>query len=135
FNTRHRIGVGWTIQRDYNDDNLPSWPGGFYGNSLRRPQGLTVNFTSSLSASLVNQARYGISYQYNEGNPALVSRGSNVSNGAAAWLLQGGKNAAGAVYPVALTPGAGNFASATTSSITTPLSAAGALRFTTMRTP
>jgi hypothetical protein len=63
FNTRHRIGVGWTLQRDSNDDNLPSWPGGFFGKSLRRPQVLTANFTSTLSASLVNEVRYGVSYQ------------------------------------------------------------------------
>ena len=110
FNMRHRIGAGWTIQRDYNDDNLPNWPGGFYGNSLRRPQVLTVNFTSTLSASLVNEARYGISYQYNEVNPPWLSSNSDVSKGAAAWLLQGGKSPAGAAYPVAFTPGAGNFA-------------------------
>src|SRR5205823_15009393 len=60
FNTRHRIGAGWTIQRDYNDDNLPSWPGGFVGNSLRRPQVLTVNLTSTLSDRIVTEVRYGI---------------------------------------------------------------------------
>src|SRR5262249_14344771 len=32
FNTQHRVGIGWTIQRDYNQDNLASWPGGFFGN-------------------------------------------------------------------------------------------------------
>jgi hypothetical protein len=111
FNTRHRVSAAWTIQRDYNDDNLPSWPGGFYGNSLRKPQVLTVNFTSTLSPSLVNEARYGISYQYNEVNPPWLSSDPDVSKNAAAWLLEGGKNAStGAVYPVAFTPGAGNFA-------------------------
>jgi hypothetical protein len=110
FNTRHRIGAGWTIQRDYNDDNLPAWPGGFYGNSLRKPQVLTVNFTSTLSQSLVNEARYGITYQYNEVNPPWLSSDESVRKGASEYLLQGGKNATtGAVYPVAFTPGAGNF--------------------------
>jgi hypothetical protein len=111
FNMKHRIGAGWTIQHDYNDDNLPNWPGGFYGNSLRRPQVLTVNFTSTLSTTLVNEARYGISYQYNEVNPPWLSSDANVSKSASEYLLQGGKNATtGAVYPVAFTPGAGNFA-------------------------
>ena len=110
FNTSHRIGAGWTIQRDYNEDNLAAWPGGFFGSSLRRPQVLTVNVTSTLSASLVNEARYGISYQYNEVNPPWLSSDPNISKDAESWLLPGGKNAStGAVYPVAFTPGAGNF--------------------------
>jgi hypothetical protein len=111
FNTQHRVGIGWTIQRDYNQDNLASWPGGFFGNSLRRPQVLTLNFTSTLSSSLVNEARFGISYQYNEVNPPWLMADSSVSKEAEAYLLQGGKNVStGAVYPVAFTPGAGNFA-------------------------
>jgi len=109
FNTRHRIGVGWTLQRDSNDDNLPSWPGGFFGNSLRRPQVLTANFTSTLSASLVNEVRYGVSYQATDVNPPWLVDDPNVSKDAASYLLQGGKSAAGGTYPVAFTPGAGNF--------------------------
>jgi hypothetical protein len=42
---------------------------------------------------------------YNEVNPAWL-----LNSNAAAYLLQGGKSAAGATYPVAFTPGAGNFA-------------------------
>jgi hypothetical protein len=72
---------------------------------LRHPQVLTVTFTSTLSAAMVNEARYGLSYQYNEVNPPWL-----LNNNAAALLLQGGKSAAGATYPVAFTPGAGNFA-------------------------
>ena len=110
FNQQHRVGIGWTIQRDYNQDNLASWPGGFFGTSLRRPQVLTTNFTSTLSASLVNEARFGISYQYNEVNPPWLSADPSISKEAETYLLQGGKNAStGAVYPVAFSAGAGNF--------------------------
>ena len=35
---------------------------------------------------------------------------ANVAKDASAYLLQGGKSAAGGTYPVAFTPGAGNFA-------------------------
>src|SRR6516165_11206318 len=46
---------------------------------------------------------------YNEVNPAWL-----LNSNAAAYLLQGGKSSAGATYPVAFTPGAGNFAFANT---------------------
>ena len=111
LSTKHRLSAGWTYQADDNADNIAAWPGGFNGNSLRRPQVLTLNFTSTLSAAIVNEGRFGISYQYNEVNPAWKSSDSTVSNGASALLLQGGKNATtGAAYPVAFTPGAGNYA-------------------------
>jgi hypothetical protein len=104
FNERHRIGAGWTIQRDSNDDNLAAWPGGFNGISLRRPQVLTVNFTSTLSSSVVNEVRYGVSYQANEVNPPWLSTDPNVRQESEAWLLEGGQGS-----PIAFTPGAGNF--------------------------
>src|SRR5262249_16909928 len=88
ISTKHRLSGGWTLQRDYNDDNLPSWPGGFYGKSTRRPQVFTVSFTSTLSASLVNEARYGISYQANEVNPPWLVSDDKVAKDAAAYLLQ-----------------------------------------------
>ncbi len=105
FNAKHRLSGGWTLQHDSNDDNLAAWPGGFFGQSLRKPQVLTVSLTSTLSASIVNEARYGISYQSNRVNPPWL-----VNKDAEAYLLQGGKNATtGETYPVAFTPGAGNF--------------------------
>ena len=105
FNAKNRLSGSWTLQHDFNDENLASWPGGYNGDSLRHPQVLTVTFTTTLSAAMVNEARYGISYQYNEINPPWL-----LNSNAASYLLQGGKSAAGATYPVAFTPGAGNFA-------------------------
>ncbi len=105
FNSQHRLSGSWTLQHDWNDENAPNWPGGFLGNSLRHPQVLTISFVSTLSAAMVNEARYGLNYQYNEVNPAWL-----LNSNAAAYLLQGGKSAAGVTYPVAFTPGAGNFA-------------------------
>ena len=104
FNAKHRLSGSWTLQHDSNDENPPNWPGGFLGNSLRHPQVLTVSFTSTLSPVLVNEARYGLSIQYYEVNPPWL-----LNKDAGAYLLQGGKSAAGATYPVAFTPGAGNF--------------------------
>jgi hypothetical protein len=105
FNAKHRLSGSWSLQHDFNDENPPNWPGGYLGSSLRHPQVLTVTFTSTLSDAMVNEVRYGLSYQYNEVNPPWL-----LNNNASAYLLQGGKSAAGTTYPVAFTPGAGNFA-------------------------
>jgi hypothetical protein len=104
FSAKHRLSGSWTLQHDFNDDNVPNWPGGFLGESLRHPMVLTLGFTSTLSATMVNEVRYGLSRQYYEVNPPWL-----LNKDAASYLLQGGKSAAGATYPVAFTPGAGNF--------------------------
>jgi hypothetical protein len=104
FNSQHRISGSWTLQHDNNDDNAPNWPGGFLGNSVRHPMVLTLGFTSTLSAAMVNEVRYGLSKQYYEVNPPWL-----LNKNALSFLLQGGKSAGGATYPVLFTPGAGNF--------------------------
>lgn len=105
FSSNHRLAASWTLQRDFNDENPSNWPGGYLGQSLRHPQVLTVTFTSTLSAAMVNEARYGLNLQYNEVDPPWL-----LNSNAASYLLQGGKSAAGVTYPVAFTPGAGIFA-------------------------
>ncbi len=104
FSAKHRLSGSWTLQHDSNDDNAANWPGGFLGNSLRHPMVLTLSFTSTLSSAMVNEVRYGLSRQYYEVNPPWL-----LNKDAASYLLQGGKSAAGEIYPVAFTPGAGNF--------------------------
>src|SRR5262245_32136735 len=59
FNAKHRLSGSWTLQHDFNEDNVPNWPGGFLGQSLRRPQVFTLSLASTLSSALVNEARYG----------------------------------------------------------------------------
>jgi hypothetical protein len=108
---RHRLSVGWSYEQDDNADNVANWPGGINGESFRRPQVLTANFTSTLSPALVNEARFGIS-GYGEQNvvPPWFSSDPAVAAAANDLLLQGGTASNGVVLPVAFTPGAGNFA-------------------------
>jgi hypothetical protein len=61
-NSQHRLSGSWTLQHDWNDEDAQNWPGGFLGNSLRHPQVLTISFVSTLSAAMVNEARYGLNY-------------------------------------------------------------------------
>jgi hypothetical protein len=60
FNTRNKVGVSYTYERSTGDANYESWPGGFRGSYFKSPQILSVNFTSTLSPNLVNEARGGM---------------------------------------------------------------------------
>jgi hypothetical protein len=60
FNQNHKANVGVTYERDKSSDSQPSWPGSFAGPAYRRPYTITSSFTSTLSSSLVNEARFGL---------------------------------------------------------------------------
>src|SRR5207244_13513181 len=60
LNQSNMLSVRYTYENSAGNANLESWPGGFRGKSFRHPQLLSVNFTSTLSPSLVNEARMGM---------------------------------------------------------------------------
>jgi hypothetical protein len=60
FNDNHRINGSWSYEKGWSDNNLRVWPNGFGGFSERRPQVLTINFTSTLRSNLLNEARFGM---------------------------------------------------------------------------
>ena len=64
FNTRHKVAVNYSHQWVANDyipisGPLTEWPDSYVSKTIRRPRVLTVNFTSTLTASVLNEARYG----------------------------------------------------------------------------
>ena len=60
FNDRHKLNASYSYEIDKADDAaLPTWPTGYFGADIRHPQSLSVNFTSTLSNSIVNEARWG----------------------------------------------------------------------------
>ncbi len=61
FSARHRINGSWSYEKGWSDNNIRVWPNGFGGYADRRPQVVTVNFTSTLSPTLLNEARFGMS--------------------------------------------------------------------------
>src|SRR3989454_5470177 len=62
FNERHKLNASYSYEIDKSDDAaLPQWPATYFGSDIRHPQVLGVNFTSTLSNSLVNEGRFGIS--------------------------------------------------------------------------
>jgi hypothetical protein len=60
LNTSHKLGGSYTYELSEGNANYEAWPGGFRGSVYRRPQALALNFTSTLSPSLVNEARGGM---------------------------------------------------------------------------
>jgi hypothetical protein len=111
FNPKNRLSVGWSLEHDDNAENVAAYSDGVSGIGQRHPQVLTANFTSTLSSTMVNEARFGITYGTQNLTPAWLSQDQAVKDIASTWLLQGGTNAAnGIAYPVLATAGAGNYA-------------------------
>jgi hypothetical protein len=60
FNARHKLSGSYTWERQNNKSNPSPWPGGFDGRADREPSIFTSSLVSTLSASLVNEARWGL---------------------------------------------------------------------------
>jgi hypothetical protein len=58
FNLKHKISGAWSFERSH-DERVGTWPFYFQGTDFSQPQLLTINFTSTLSPTLVNEARFG----------------------------------------------------------------------------
>ena len=60
FNQAHKLSGTYTYEHSYGVANFEPWPEGFRGQRSRRPQLLSVNFTSTLTPNLVNEFRSGM---------------------------------------------------------------------------
>jgi hypothetical protein len=61
FSARHKVNFGYTYENNISDYSPGNWPTQrFPGTAFREPQVLTVNFTSTLSPTLLNEARVGM---------------------------------------------------------------------------
>src|SRR5262249_57149258 len=72
FDQKNKLGVAYTYEYSHGNFNYATWPNGFQGSVFRRPQNLSINFVSTLSSTLVNEARVGMrgagSDSYNPGH-------------------------------------------------------------------
>jgi hypothetical protein len=59
FSAAHKLSGSYTYERSAGNQSYETLPGGFRGSVIRKPQTLSLNFTSTLSPSLVNEARLG----------------------------------------------------------------------------
>jgi hypothetical protein len=63
FNAKEKLSGGWTYEKNKTDSDVPNWPDQIAYTTKRWPQVFTLNFTSTLSSSLLNEARMGIRYE------------------------------------------------------------------------
>jgi hypothetical protein len=103
FNSYHKLSGSWSIERDATDSDTPNWPGGLSFTTARKPQVLTTNLVSTLSPTLLNEARFGIRYT-KEGVDAPFERAATKS-AAQDWILPGSNG-----YTALVSPGAGAYA-------------------------
>ena len=60
FNEAHKLSGTYTYEHSYGVANFEPWPEGFRGQRFRRPQLLSLNFTSTVTPTLVNELRVGM---------------------------------------------------------------------------
>lgn len=83
FTTRHKLSVGYTYEYTYSQGansgtGLEPYPNSAPPtNAYRRPHVLTVNFTSTLSTNMVNEARMGLRRTANERSTQLTNSVQN----------------------------------------------------------
>jgi hypothetical protein len=99
--TMHRFNGSWTYQWDDNVVLPGEWPNGVQGLSYRRPQIINLGVTSTLSPTLLHEARFG--YRTNKGSqiPPWEMEDSDIRDQARQFLGEGGVRPGGSTkYPV-----------------------------------
>jgi len=59
-NNKNKLGVSYTYEDSSGNANYSTLPNGFQGSVFRHPQTLSATFTSTLSSTIVNEARFGM---------------------------------------------------------------------------
>jgi len=116
FSSNHKLSGSYTLERNFADSGLSNWPNGINGDIIRNPHVLATNFTSTLSSNLINEAKFGLRYNYTAGRMAFEgSKGDSVQD--ILKLVTGGPDPgytrdSGKVYPAifrAGVPGTSSF--------------------------
>src|SRR5262245_42474696 len=103
FNSRHKLFLVGTRERVPTDGNPPPFPDGkFRGMVLRTPQVYTGSFVSTLSPSMLNEARFG----YKRGKHLVEVPYTNPDNPKDEFLqlISTGRRADGSPYPFLANP-------------------------------
>jgi hypothetical protein len=59
-NNKNKLGVTYTYEDSSGNANYSTLPNGFQGSVFRHPQTLSASFTSTLSSTIINEARFGM---------------------------------------------------------------------------
>lgn len=92
FTSNHKAAFNYTYQRDDSAANISAWPDAPSGLTFRRPHVFTANLTSTLTPSIVNEARFGVNRNMNSTIPAYLTPDGQASDAAKDYLLPGGKS-------------------------------------------
>jgi hypothetical protein len=108
INSSHKVNVSWTYEKDSGDAQTSTWGTGLNGGSARRPQFITVNSTSTISSTLLNEGRFGLNYSSEFAySPWTNLDHQDIRDEAQKYILYGSTNASnGKKYPVNYNPGA-----------------------------
>jgi hypothetical protein len=85
FNAQHKINSGWSYEKNSSDYASGAWPTRYPGQARRIPQVITLNFTSTLSPTLLNEARFGMRRTGTNTTPGL-NRLDSVGDDARAFV-------------------------------------------------
>ena len=105
FNTNHKAAFNYTYQRDDSEANISTWPGGPVGSTSRRPHVFTSNLTSTLSPSIVNEARFGMNRNWNSTLPAYLNGDGGLGKDGEPYLIPGGQSVLNPAYNYLVTLG------------------------------
>ena len=59
-NNKNKLGVSYTYEDSSGNANYSTLPNGYQGSVFRHPQTLSTTFTSTLSSTIINEARFGM---------------------------------------------------------------------------
>ncbi|NLT65737.1 MAG: TonB-dependent receptor [Acidobacteria bacterium] len=79
LNDSHRLSGRYTYESNYGDAHYAMWPaenGGYGGSTTRYPQSFSVNLTSTLKPTLLNEFRMGLSRTSTHSNEPLQNPAS-----------------------------------------------------------
>jgi hypothetical protein len=113
IDSRSRLSASTSIQDDQNSrlEFQSNWPDGVDGYTARVPRVLTLNGLTTFSPTMVNEVRFGISYNRSTQLPPWANPANQEKADFARTFLRDGWIApnSGQVTPVYFTPGAGIF--------------------------
>src|SRR5438128_815384 len=109
---KHHIAGSWTHQVDSTTSPIAGWPTGVSGLTGRGPHVFSVNLTSTLSPTVINEGRFGLNINSAfTTNPWDLSD-SSVRDRARSFFLQGASSLSGngQAYPLLVSPSTGSLA-------------------------
>jgi hypothetical protein len=60
FNSKNKFFFTMSREHVWADSQLPAWPGGFAGTTVRHPMAYTSSFVSTISPTILNEFRFGL---------------------------------------------------------------------------